>query len=135
MRQDRAGAKFPGVDWRTVTGELAALLPNLAKLIGRLARDPRVPRRAKVFAAAAGAYAAFPLDLVPDFIPVVGRVDDLVVLALAAEYLLDEVGLAVVREHWDGADATLLLMVEAVGAAAGVVPGPVRSAIHRYLRG
>lgn len=135
MRQDRAGAKAPRVDWRTVTGELATLLPNLAKLVTRMARDPRVPRRAKVVAAAAAAYALSPFDFVPDFIPVVGRADDLVALALAAEYLLDEAGLAVVREHWDGADATLSLMVDAVGAAAGVVPGPVRVAIHRYLRG
>lgn len=135
MRQGGHYGKFPDVDWRSITHELATVLPNLARLVGRLAKDARVPRRAKLIAAAAAVYALSPLDLVPDFIPVVGRADDLVILVLAAEYVIDEAGLALVREHWDGADATLSLMLDAVGMAAGVVPGPVRVAIHRYLRG
>lgn len=114
--------------------KLATILPNLVKLLVRLARDPRVPVRAKVFAAAAAAYAISPIDLVPDFIPLIGRSDDLVVVALALDYLVQEAGVAVVREHWDGSDEVLSLIVDVVGMVAGLVPRPVRIAINRYLR-
>lgn len=115
--------------------KLAMILPNLAKLLVRLARDPRVPIRAKVFAAAAAAYAISPIDLVPDFIPLIGRSDDLVVVALALDYLVEEAGVAVVREHWDGSDEVLSLIVDVVGMVAGLVPRPVRIAINRYVGG
>jgi uncharacterized membrane protein YkvA (DUF1232 family) len=115
--------------------KVVMILPNLAKLLVRLARDPRVPARAKVFAAGAAVYAISPIDLVPDFIPLIGRTDDLVVVALALDYLVEEAGVAVVREHWDGPDEVLSLIVDVVGMVAGVVPRPVRIAINRYLRG
>ena len=114
--------------------ELAMLVPNLAKLLGRLARDPRVPLRAKLIAGAAAAYAFSPSDLVPDFIPVLGRTDDIVVLALALDHLVEEAGMSVVREHWDGPDEVLSFMVDLVGMLAGLVPRPVRVAINSYLR-
>ena len=114
--------------------KLAMTLPNLAKLLVRLARDPRVPVRAKVVAAAAAAYAISPIDLVPDFIPLIGRGDDVVVVALALDFLIAEAGVAVVREHWDGSDEVLSLVVDVVGMVAGLVPRPVRIAINRYLR-
>jgi len=59
---------------RTDARALARALPDLLVLTGRLLRDPRVPRRWKLALAALAAYLAFPLDLVPDFIPVAGLV-------------------------------------------------------------
>ena len=125
---------FPDEVRRDQIRELAMILPNLAKLAGRLAKDPRVPLRAKVFAGAAAAYAIFPIDLVPDFIPVLGRTDDIVVLALALDHLIEEVGVSMLREHWDGPDEVLSLMVDLVGMVASLVPRPVRVALNRYLR-
>ena len=113
---------------------LVMILPNLAKLLVRLAKDPRVPLRPKVFAAAAAAYTISPIELVPDFIPIVGRIDDIVIIALVLDHLIQESGVSVLREHWDGPDEVLSVMVDVVGAVAGLVPGPVRIVINRYLR-
>ena len=126
---------FPDEARRDQVRELLMILPNLAKLMGRLAKDPRVPVRAKVLAAAAAFYTVSPIDLVPDFIPVIGRADDIVVVALALDHLVQEAGLSVVREHWDGSDEVLSLTVDLVGMVAGLIPRPVRIAINRYLRG
>ena len=87
--------------------ELATLLPNLIRLCKDLATDPRVPRSAKVVLAIAGAWLVSPIDLVPEFIPVLGPLDDVVVAALALRYLARRAGVDIVREHWRGEPATL----------------------------
>lgn len=111
------------------------ILPNLVKLFAGVARDPRVPARAKVFAAAAAAYALSPVDLVPDVIPIIGRTDDIVIVALALDHLIEQAGISVIREHWDGPDEVLAVVADLVGMIAGLVPRPVRIALHAYLRG
>jgi uncharacterized membrane protein YkvA (DUF1232 family) len=87
--------------------ELARLLPNLIRLFRDLAKDPRVPRGAKVVLAVAAVWLVSPIDLLPEFIPVVGPLDDAVVAALALRYLIRRAGQDVVREHWRGDPATL----------------------------
>ena len=87
--------------------ELATLLPNLIRLFRDLAKDPRVPRGAKVVLAVAAVWLVSPIDLLPEFIPVVGPLDDAVVAALALRYLIRRAGQDVVREHWRGDPATL----------------------------
>lgn len=109
--------------------------PNLVKLLAGVARDPRVPARAKVFAAAAAAYALSPVDLIPDVIPIIGRTDDIVIVALALDHLIEQAGISVIREHWDGPDEVLAVVADLVGMIAGLVPRPVRIALHAYLRG
>ena len=135
MIQGRLETVIPDEAQREQLRKLAMILPNLVKLLVRLARDPRVPTRAKIFAAAAAAYAVSPIDLVPDFIPLIGRSDDLVVIALALDYLVEHAGVSVVREHWDGSDEVLSMIVDVIGMVAGLVPRPVRIAINRYIRG
>ena len=116
--------------WR----EVALALPNLAKLLTRLARDPRVPPRSKTFAGFMAAYLVSPIDLVPDFIPILGRVDDIVLVAFALNHLIHTAGHEVVREHWDGDDEVLDLLIDIVDFAAGLVPRTVRVALNRMLR-
>jgi uncharacterized membrane protein YkvA (DUF1232 family) len=87
--------------------ELALLVPNLIRLFGGLLRDARVPLRAKVVLAVASVWLASPIDLIPDFIPVVGSFDDAIVAALALRFVLRTTDGAVVREHWRGDPATL----------------------------
>jgi uncharacterized membrane protein YkvA (DUF1232 family) len=87
--------------------ELATLLPNLILLFKDLARDPRVPRRAKVVLALAAVWLVSPIDLLPEFLPVLGPLDDAVVAALALRYLVRWAGSEVVRDHWRGERATL----------------------------
>jgi uncharacterized membrane protein YkvA (DUF1232 family) len=91
--------------------ELAFLLPNLIRLFAGLLRDARVPLRAKVVLAVASLWLASPIDLIPDFIPIVGSLDDAVVAALALRFLLSTTDGSVVREHWRGDPATLERML------------------------
>ena len=93
--------------------ELATLLPNLIRLFRDLAKDPRVPRGAKIVLAVAGIWLISPIDLLPEFIPVLGPLDDAVVAALALRYLIRRAGLDVVREHWRGDPATLAAILRA----------------------
>jgi uncharacterized membrane protein YkvA (DUF1232 family) len=64
---------------------LATLIPDCIVLVGRLARDPRVPRRRKLILLALVGYLALPFDLVPDFIPVAGQLDDAIIVALVLQ--------------------------------------------------
>jgi uncharacterized membrane protein YkvA (DUF1232 family) len=92
---------------RTAAREVATLLPNLVRLFKGLVRDPRVPRRSKALLIFGAAWVASPIDLIPEFIPVLGPLDDAVVAALILRHLLRTAGREVVAEHWHGDPATL----------------------------
>ena len=112
--------------------EIAASLPNLARLLYRLVRDPRVPRRSKLLVAGAAAYLVSPVDLIPELLfPVVGRVDDLIVLAFAFQRLISSVDPDLVRELWDGDDDALELISSLINWAAGLMPAPLRRMLPR----
>lgn len=82
--------------------DLAGFLPACATTARRLRRDPRVPRRAKLAMAVAALWVLSPIDLVPEFIPIVGALDDVVVVALALRYAARRVPRAVIEEAWAG---------------------------------
>ena len=92
---------------RTAAREAVTLLPNLVLLFKDLIRDPRVPRGSKWLLALGAAWVASPIDLLPEFLPVLGPLDDAVVAALILHHLLKEAGEDVLREHWRGDPATL----------------------------
>jgi uncharacterized membrane protein YkvA (DUF1232 family) len=92
---------------RGLARELAALVPNLTRLFAGLIRDPRVPLRAKVVLGATAVYLAMPIDLVPDFIPIAGSLDDAIVAAFALRFVVRASSPEVVAEHWPGDPATL----------------------------
>lgn len=85
-----------------VVRDLAAFIPDCLTTVRRLRNDPRVPRRAKVAALVAGLWVASPIDLIPEFLPVVGPLDDIVVVALALRYAGRQVPRAVLLEAWPG---------------------------------
>ncbi len=91
----------------------ARLIPDAVGLFGRLARDPDVPRAAKLLVLLALAYLALPFDLVPDFIPIVGVLDDVLVVALVLRVVLAASGPDLVRRHWRGPPETLGLVLRA----------------------
>ena len=113
--------------------ELAQAVPNLAKLIVRTARDPRVPVKSKAATAAAVALAISPIDLIPDFIPVLGRVDDVLLVAFAVNRLAEQTGIAVLQEHWDGDPRLLSALLEIIDLTAGMIPRQMRLLLNRYL--
>lgn len=90
--------------------EAVLLVPNLAKLLYRLLRDKRVPRNRRLAMTFVGAYVASPIDIIPDFVPVLGSVDDLLALAFAVDYLLKASPPEVVDEWWDGSEDGLELV-------------------------
>jgi uncharacterized membrane protein YkvA (DUF1232 family) len=87
--------------------ELAALVPNLLLLFRGLLRDPRVPRGAKLWVAFGMLWIASPIDLVPEFVPLAGPLDDAIVAALVLRHLLRSTPRDVLLEHWRGDPATL----------------------------
>ena len=90
---------------------LAGFIPDCVVLCSRLLGDPRVPRRKKALLVALTGYLALPFDLVPDFIPVAGQLDDVVVVALVLRSLLRGGGESLVREHWPGPESSLSLVL------------------------
>jgi uncharacterized membrane protein YkvA (DUF1232 family) len=85
-----------------VLKDLAGFLPACVTTVRRLRRDPRVPRRAKVAVAFAGLWVLSPIDLIPEFLPVIGPLDDVVVVALALRYAARQVPRAALEEAWAG---------------------------------
>ena len=108
---------------RTAAKEIALLLPNLLVLFKGLARDPRVPRGSKVLLVIGAIWFASPIDLIPEFIPVLGPLDDAVVAALILRHLLRTTGPDVVAEHWRGDPATLDRLLRLSGRRAPGKPG------------
>jgi len=105
---------------------IARLVPYCAILFKRLLGDSRVPARWKVASAFALVYLAFPIDLVPDFIPVLGQLDDAVVVALVLRGLLRSAGPRLMREHWPGPTALLVPLERFAGAAPAARGAPLR---------
>ena len=89
---------------------LLRLLPDLAIFLKRLARDPRVGRHHKAALLVLAAYLASPIDLVPDFIPVAGQLDDAVLVALVLRWVMRSRGRGVLLELWPGPAETRALL-------------------------
>ncbi len=99
---------------------LLRLLSDVILLLKDLATDARVPLRDKIVAGAAAAYLVTPVDLVPDFIPVAGQLDDVLFGALALRYALRVASLDVLREQWPGPSSSLDVVVRlAYGKRSG----------------
>src|SRR3954454_24531918 len=92
----------------------AGFLPDCAVLLRRLMSDPRVPRRHRSAILAALCYVVMPLDLVPEFIPVIGHLDDALVVALALRLVVRSADSDVVTEHWPGPERSLGLLLRLV---------------------
>jgi uncharacterized membrane protein YkvA (DUF1232 family) len=110
-------------------------LPNLAKLIARLAVHPKVPAREKAILAATIAYLASPLDLIPDFIPFIGEVDDIFLVALVLQRLINVAGQDLVLENWDGDPAVLSSIRQILEAATVFLPKRVRDILTARAAG
>ena len=95
--------------------DAARLLPDVLRLLGRLARDRSLPRGVRVRLWLLLAYLASPVDLVPDVVPVLGQADDVVVALWVLRSTVRRAGPAAVEEHWPGSPEGLAALRRAVG--------------------
>jgi uncharacterized membrane protein YkvA (DUF1232 family) len=91
--------------WR----DAARLLPDLLRLLKRLAADPTMPKSVRVRLALLVAYLALPFDLIPDFIPLLGYADDAIIVAIALRSVTRRVGPTALSKHWPGTPEGLAL--------------------------
>jgi uncharacterized membrane protein YkvA (DUF1232 family) len=90
---------------------LATFIPDCIVLVTRLAREPRVPRRRKLLLFALVGYLLLPFDLVPDFLPVAGQLDDAIIVALVLRHFVRTGGEPLIRELWPGPEQSLALIL------------------------
>jgi uncharacterized membrane protein YkvA (DUF1232 family) len=125
----RAGAK------RTLMSTVKEL-PNVLRLLGGLLTDRRVSNTDKLLVAGAIAYIVMPMDFIPDFIPFIGEIDDLLVLVLALQRLIANAGRNVIQDHWMGDPAQLreLDLERVLVAAAFFLPRRIRRRLRTLGR-
>lgn len=113
--------------------EVLLFLPDFVVLIFRLLKDPRVPAAAKVKLGLFTVYLASPIDIVPDFIPVLGQMDDLVGAVLVVRDILKSTPQEVVLEHWSGQDDVMKTISVVLDVAGELLGKKVLSAIAKYF--
>jgi uncharacterized membrane protein YkvA (DUF1232 family) len=125
----RIGAK------RTLLGTITQI-PAYLRLMGGLLTDPRVSALDKVLLGVAIAYVVAPIDLIPDFIPFLGQVDDVFIVVLALRRLISNAGMRVIRDHWDGPveDLHPTVLQEVLLAAAFFLPRRIRRRLRKIAR-
>jgi uncharacterized membrane protein YkvA (DUF1232 family) len=121
-RASRAPARGVELDLRGMVKEI----PHFLRLLWGLARDPRVSNADKAIVVGAIAYAALPADLIPDWIPGLGEIEDVFLVALALSRLLSHAGEEVLMDHWDGDVDTLEAAIDALDGATQFLPSSIR---------
>ena len=109
--------------------KLLRALPDLVRLMARLAADPVLPRSAKVALAAAVVYLLSPIDLIPDFVPFVGYLDDALLAAVVLDGVLNYVDRGVVLRYWPGSPQSLDKLARAARLLAIWVPRRLKARI------
>jgi uncharacterized membrane protein YkvA (DUF1232 family) len=110
------------IDRREAARSLAGFFSDCAIPFARLARDPRVPRRNRAMLFGLVAYLACPFDLVPDVIPVLGQVDDALLVAYVLRGVVRGAGLSLVADHWPGPRGSLELVLRLAGLEVSSPP-------------
>jgi uncharacterized membrane protein YkvA (DUF1232 family) len=108
---------------------LLKALPDLVRLLARLVGDPLLPRAAKIALGAAMVYLASPIDLVPDFVPLLGYLDDLLLAALLIDGILNWVDRSIVLKYWPGSPDSLERLARAARMLAVWVPRRLKARI------
>jgi uncharacterized membrane protein YkvA (DUF1232 family) len=109
--------------------ELLRALPTIVRAVVGLATDPSLPRAAKIALGAAALYLVSPIDLLPDFIPVLGYVDDLVLAAILVDGVLNFVDRSLVLRYWPASPESLEKVARVAHLLAAWVPRRVKERI------
>lgn len=102
--------------------EALLFIPNFMKLMYRLMKDERVPKEDKILLGATVAYVLSPFDFLPDVIPFLGKLDDLLLLALTTKRLMDNVEHEVLLSYWDGREDLLAMTEKIIDLAVAFIP-------------
>ena len=129
LNEMAAADERPTSSARDTLKELALFLPNFVILLKRLLADPRVPRKSKLILGGTVLYLVSPLDVVPDFVPGLGQLDDVVVALLALHSILNRVDDEVVIEHWPGNENVIRMVRAGLSAVAQLLPGKWESRV------
>jgi uncharacterized membrane protein YkvA (DUF1232 family) len=113
---------------------LLRALPALAGLISRLVRDPSLPRPVKIALVAAAVYLASPIDLIPDFIPMLGYVDDVLLAAIVLDGVLNFVSRDLVLRYWPGSERSLNALARTARLLTSWIPRRVKTRIFSVAR-
>ncbi|MDP8232038.1 MAG: YkvA family protein [Candidatus Zophobacter franzmannii] len=105
----RAVGKKSGKFGKQIT-ELLLFFPDFVFLVIRLFLDKRTPRRIKIILGSVIGYLILPWDIIPDFIPVIGYIDDMVLVVIALNSLLNEIDPDIVTDNWSGKEKPLILL-------------------------
>lgn len=100
---------------RTSMREALRLVPDVVRLVRRLAVDPSVPRGVRIWLAVLLAYLLSPIDLVPDFIPVIGFADDAIIVAVVLRFVVKHAGTDALERHWPGTPSGLAALKKLAG--------------------
>jgi uncharacterized membrane protein YkvA (DUF1232 family) len=110
--------------------ELLLFVPNLMKLLYDLLKDPRVSKADKAILAGVIMYVIVPIDVIPDFVPFVGMVDDSYLIAISLLRLLNRANRRVVLDHWKGEVDIKQLVENISNIASYFLPKRMRNALH-----
>lgn len=113
--------------------DYAMLIPDIIVLFWRLFRDKRVNIKIKLMIGGIIAYLASPIDLLPDFIPFVGQIDDVAIAFFGLQKIMNEVPIEIILENWQGEDNIVIKVNEVVGYMYKLVGGPNVAKIIGFL--
>ena len=126
-----------GIDLEMARGKLQEaimLIPNYLKLLFRLTCDNRVQVAEKAILLATAAYVVAPVDFIPDFIPFVGQIDDVLLVALILKRFMNSVSPEVLYQHWDGRADLLLNIDQILSWSRFLLPSGVYQKVVRKSR-
>lgn len=115
--------------------EALLFIPNFIKLIYRLINDERVTKTDRILLAATIAYILSPWDFLPDMIPFLGQIDDLLLVALVLKRLMDSVDQSVLLEYWDGNKDLILIIEQIIDLAVRFLPPNVYNKLVKKAKG
>ena len=137
LEREEAGVRgAPRTGARRTMMDTIRQIPHYLKLLFGLVRDSRVSMTDKLLVAGAIAYGLSPFDLIPDFVPFFGQVDDVFLVVTAIQRLIANAGHHVVLDHWEGAREELhdLNVGRVLSAAAFFLPPAVRRSLRRMAK-
>jgi uncharacterized membrane protein YkvA (DUF1232 family) len=110
------------------------LVPDIVVFLGRLLKDKRVNLKIKIMLAGLIAYLASPIDVLPDFIPFIGKIDDISIVFFALNVILDEIPKEIIIDDWQGKENIVVITKEAVDYITAILGGKNISKILDQIR-